>query len=126
MKASELMIGNWVNFAEENVLFQIVEIDSEGLTVENKSDKTWIELETFEPIPLTEEWLAKFGFVKSEEKFNYFERVTYNNYTLEANKRIISFSIDKYKCLDCSHDHVKYVHQLQNLYFALTGEQLKL
>jgi hypothetical protein len=71
-------------------------------------------------ITLTEEWLLKFGY--SQDR---------NGYSLE-DKNSLSFSVTaegEYK--PCWNDRVlsaglttKYVHQLQNLYFALTGEEL--
>ena len=75
-----------------------------------------------QPIPLTEEWLLKFGFVdknytlelKAKRKtivFNWFSKV------VSTGKRSGYYS-RKYR-------HIKYVHQLQNLYFALTGEELE-
>ena len=72
-------------------------------------------------IPLTEEWLLKFGFnfVKSThdeaECYDYFYNLLYlnmANHSISINgKCVLSFIPD-------------YIHQLQNLYFALTGEEL--
>lgn len=68
-----------------------------------------------EPIPLTEEWLLRFGFEKDR-----------SGYRLD-DINSLSFS-ENY--IVCWHDKVlgikqiEYVHQLQNLYFTLTGEEL--
>ena len=77
-----------------------------------------------EPIPLTEEWLLKFGFERHHSDYSnsviYIKDVPNNNefkwgvYPLELGS---GFIINKSK-------NLKYVHQLQNLYFALTGEEL--
>jgi hypothetical protein len=67
------------------------------------------------PIPLTEEWLLRFGFEKK-----------YKNYEMG------DFMFFKGSCSRISYKlsligiNIKHVHQLQNLYFALTGEELKL
>ena len=69
------------------------------------------------PIPLTEEWLLKFGFEITKAS------VTHNH----------TFSIDNFKVNNLLRGgqfwyrevELKYVHQLQNLYYALTGEELK-
>jgi len=70
-------------------------------------------------IPLTKEWLLKFGFFK------------YNNaYVLEKpneNTMDFSFSVWQDMTYNSSEFPVKldYVHQLQNLYFALIGSELQ-
>jgi hypothetical protein len=73
----------------------------------------------FKPIPLTEEWLVRFGFEKSA-----FNENVYSNKSIILDKRKLGWllcdnSIDNLK-------HIKHVHQLQNLYFALTQEELTL
>ena len=75
----------------------------------------------FEPIPLTEEWLLKFGFVNGgksdfdKKKLSIHLPSFYytNGRTFYNSWRIMDYS-------------VKSVHQLQNLYFALTGEELEI
>lgn len=70
-------------------------------------------------IPLTKEWLLKLGFFK------------YNNaYVLEKPKENtidFSFSVWQDMTYNSSEFPVKldYVHQLQNLYFALIGSELQ-
>lgn len=75
------------------------------------------------PIPLTEEWLLRFGFEKQEADtdFKYIYRnaqcrVSENNdgFLSYWPEEMWGFSVD-----------IQYVHQLQNLNFALTGEELK-
>jgi hypothetical protein len=81
------------------------------------------------PIPLTEEWLVKFGFEWSvrhqaykKARFVYVidfykEHPQYENSACFLNREHRSGD-----CLVC----LEYVHQLQNLYFALTGQELTL
>jgi hypothetical protein len=76
--------------------------------------------DVLEFIPLTEEWLLKFGFEKSsgtsvsfQLESKYFDIRYYN--------QEISIISDRD---DLKMIQVKYVHQLQNLYFALVGEEL--
>jgi len=75
-------------------------------------------LENIEPIPLTEEWLLKFGFEIKQGRFGneYWGKI--NLYT-SSDKKIVF-------CFDGYLKGIKYVHQLQNLYFALTGNELTL
>lgn len=74
----------------------------------------FVDYKDLQPIPLTEEWLLKFGF----ELKNWGIKVWY----------LKGFEIDQHfylKGIDWG-VRFKYVHQLQNLYFALTGKELTL
>jgi len=68
----------------------------------------------FEPIPLTEEWLERFGF-EEDDSVGWLKRFDKSD----------SFFIDL-SFMYWGENSVKltHVHQLQNLYFALTGEEL--
>lgn len=73
------------------------------------------------PIELTEEFIERLGFTKI--KSNYEESETYdffkeNIYLDMANT---SIKINNVYCLSFI---PAYVHQLQNIFFALTGEEL--
>lgn len=80
----------------------------------------------FRPIPLTEEWLLKLGFVKKED----YDEELGALYELEwwggFYKKEDYFIPKPYYFADafCNDFKLRYVHQLQNLYFALTGEEL--
>ena len=71
------------------------------------------------PIPLTEEWLLKFGFVpeKMEDGF-----LSYRLKFVDISMPYFEFTYD----YGTESFEVKYVHQLQNLFFALTGTELTL
>lgn len=71
-----------------------------------------------DPIPLTKDWLTRFGFDKyPNEVWSLLLwspcLIDRDGYFLFAMHGVIVTEI-------------QYVHQLQNLYFALTGEELKL
>jgi hypothetical protein len=71
-------------------------------------------------IPIAEEWLEKFGLVVkrtySENKDGLVCRGD-DKFDFDSNQTCLVFKVGlKYK--------IEYVHQLQNLYFALTGEEL--
>jgi hypothetical protein len=110
MNASELRIGNWAN---------IIGIDCQ---VESIDPPYVNKTEDFKPIPLSEEWLLKSGFVKG----SHFDGVIYKTEQLT----VIYTDSNFYK-LDQEHYHtegipLKYLHQLQNLYFTLSGEEINL
>lgn len=79
-------------------------------------------LSNIKPIPLTEEWLLKFGFEKGNDFIGdcfYIEREK-EDFVLHPKKDYFYF----YFLYDSV--EVKHVHQLQNLYFVLTNEELTL
>jgi hypothetical protein len=63
-------------------------------------------------IPLTEEWLVNFGFEQSTESI------------FKKNGILIISDVIFEVFLGSVIVKLQYVHQLQNLYFALTGEEL--
>ena len=118
MKASELRIGNWAseeNESEEYFELQIINYN-------------WIkDHDAFEPIPLTEEWLVKFGFEYCSESEG-FQMKGFHVENREFDKYSSNIKKDEFGIWfinSCLVD-LKHVHQLQNLYFALTGEELTL
>lgn len=129
MKTTELRIGNLVyttNDNEEDIttldLSEIIQIDIFGngfCNTETDIGKRYSDIEDYcyftkncelKPIPITEEWLLKFGF----------EGWDIDNYTLI----LTNGNFFKLECLDPIATNIFYVHQLQNLYFALTGKEL--
>jgi hypothetical protein len=120
IKANELRIGNLVIYSNGSILFKVIGISEFGIDIENEVEKTYIEYDEFEPIQLTEEWLLKFGFEK-QMMWTYAINII-------GNQKLIYYlgekgwSIGNKNYSDFS--NLKYVHQLQNIYFALTGEEL--
>ena len=110
MKASELRIGNLVMDGKDIEQVNARMID---MLVKTEAD--------FDSIPLTEEWLLKFGFQKSMSWTYVVE--------LNGNLKLVYYLGEKgwsigFKSYS-DFSNLEYVHQLQNLYFALTGEELK-
>ena len=86
----------------------------------------------FKPIPLTEEILLKCGFSCTEESgtskgFSIGENIVTYDYLVYLTwlKRIDGKGLDPYPFYRNGRHIVKYLHQLQNLYYALTGEELE-
>jgi len=83
----------------------------------------FMTLNQCEPIPLTEEWLLKLGFIKSPLNDTDFE----TEYLYQLNNPMIILNEERgFFFVDACNKQLEYVHQLQNLYFALTGEELGL
>jgi hypothetical protein len=128
MKAEELRIGNWIQDLEcEPYYFQIEELQKHvGHEIWAYYRNGSIKANEVEGIPLTEEWLLKFGFQRHHE--DYFNNVIYIKDVVGKTK----FEWGVYpKGIGSGHivkDCVllEHVHQLQNLIHALTGEELTL
>lgn len=113
MKANELRLGNIIEFNKEP--FNVCVIYDNA--IENES---WCKpLNELHPIPLTKEWLVKFGFDGRKD----FKWIGIVGVQLRDSKYYISLK-DLSNVLFHSIVEIKYVHQLQNLYFTLTGEEL--
>ena len=124
MKANELRIGNYIEF-DSSVRTLVIEDEQGFIEVRSIGESGVNEWSDYgasgcvsnpKPIPLTEEWLIKFGFEKLEgwDDMYYF--------------KIGDFQVYEYNVSGYEYDdfNIKHVHQLQNLYFALTGEELKI
>jgi len=109
MTANELRIGNLIqdNNKEWIVSAQLIYSVVEGNGY----------LAGFKPIPLTEEWLVKLGFkyMGSAPTLGINESWNHGNVRIEQlqSKDLVFHGLQ-----------IKYVHQLQNLVHALTGEEL--
>lgn len=116
MEASELRIGNWVNGIGGPCLVRGT--TKGGIWLMTKVSET--DEFAVSPIPLTEEWLLKFGFEPYE---NIGNRRLYHIETFIVESSIPAAPVyyTSSRELIC---FIEYVHQLQNLYFALTGEEL--
>ncbi len=133
MKANELRIGNFINHIDfERLGIPHKEVFHLNNAV-NEAIINYCSSELYQPIPLTEEWLYKFGFQNIDKGDN--DYITYtdpnHDYYLQIDVRRKN---GKYSILDnslyfddlrnFSMVDIMYVHQLQNLYFALTEEEL--
>lgn len=111
MKATELRIGNWVQYNA----FAGVVCSSDLFDI----DKGIIKAQ---PIPLTEEWLTRFGFSLGDD--GWYSICMPSGIFLAIEEDMYEVTVGQ--GADFSHTLIElnYVHQLQNLYFALTGEEL--
>lgn len=122
MKASELRIGNLVKKGND---LCTVKGYYDNLFIVEDTEKIEFKSNVFDnlkPIPLTEEWLLKFGFVKSKVSSQFDkEKLTIQIANeLEYHKKGRVY-FNSWAILE---SQPKYVHELQNIFFALTGEEL--
>ena len=78
----------------------------------------------YKPIPLTEDWMLRFG----AEKEIYEEGSDEYYLIIRRDKFSIIWESDDNVYCDISENvfKLKYVHTMQNMYYALEGEELKL
>mgnify|MGYP003661603255 CR=1 FL=1 len=144
MDAKELRIGNYIldyeAEPEVSIYWKVEEIQrlsndkalNQTLGVTYRKGSCWTC--DPEPIPLTEEWLVKFGFTchwDDDYDNHVFSLIRSGNYDdviidpswvsqTECNSFVIAH-------FDYEMDlEIKHVHQLQNLYLALTNEELRI
>lgn len=125
LSAGELRIGNYI-FDWNNEYCNVYELHRDKLssTINGyKVDNTFIR--QFKPIPLTEEWLLKFGFVNIDDEIDFSEFM-FNKFSIYGSGFDCQNPFYYEPQSNCNTIEVKYVHQLQNLYWCLTGEELKL
>ena len=121
MNANELRLSNLVStIYDPNICFSVTRVSrvAVDLTSANKLI-TGIGYPSLVPIPLTGELLLKFGFEKC-----------FNRYSLLAVKSNVNFIVlfldDKFQYDDLRfRTELKYIHQLQNLYFVLANQELE-
>lgn len=119
----KLMIGDWAYTTDKHEtiidIHDLIEIESGTIQVVG--------------IPLTEEWLLKFGF--EEDPSNNFFSFYLSDYDENefSRQRMDYWFRDEFSAAELCRAGVcfkrvkiQYVHQLQNLYHALTGEELKI
>lgn len=120
MQANELRIGNYV-FDDLGMISKVQEITDKGILTVGTIRHTHLT----EPIPLTEQWLIDFGFEENElflKRHKYdMTRLYYNPNELLIRMRVVSRD-----SITINFEHIKHVHQLQNLYFCLTGNELSI
>lgn len=120
----ELRIGNVVMYGSDiAIIYRLgATYCYSNLLIENTTGVTTDEIKYHSGIPLTEEWLLKMGFKKRQDPG------IFGMYTKDE-----CWDLDKfeggYYFKDHELNHINSapmicVHQMQNLFFALTGEEL--
>lgn len=118
MKPNELRIGNWIK-EKDGRLIHI----HDGFGIDH--------YEQFEPIPITPEILKQAGFdfipdwdYPDRSKDDAFVKIPY--IISETNNNVYGLSWYIAGIFASTPTELIYLHQLQNLYFALTNEELQI
>jgi hypothetical protein len=131
IKSKDLRVGNLVKDRGEKVIkIDFVEHVEEGydtkfgqnVSVEGVDVHPFTEYsDKANAIPITEEWIIRFGFEKHEnnwwriclcDNWTYLYWGPWQGFRLSINKRSVMLP------------HIKHVHQLQNFVYWLTGDEL--
>lgn len=114
IEARELRIGNF--FIEENSgeIIKVIGLEEKRIVFSGMFLDKWQS----KPIPLTEEILLKCGFTERYDEV-FFIATGYVEIIYLKGELYLSIE-GQLLPLQCEH-----LHQLQNLYFALTGEELE-
>lgn len=123
----EFRIGNLVNY--KGKVHEVVGTQKNHVYVLGETNDYFVNKDNLElePIILTEEWLMRFRGKPLENGYwisLYNLRAEFHFELFKNTDEIVTRVKSDFS--DLILDRIKYVHQLQNLYFALTGEGLTL
>ena len=122
MNANELRIGNYVDLYSTTA--QVCRHDF------NTESPKGLAVDRGEPIPLTEEWFIKLGLKTKCFAYTDSNGTPFFGWAETHQSRLKFYSVNNGVVWICRINdkvdlcEIKHVHQLQNLYFALTGEEL--
>lgn len=123
MTITELRIGNLV-YTDRMIDNELVVVNTISYNPDKKdyllsiSHFPYLTISQCKPIPLTEEWLVRFGFELYGEK-EYHGNGSYPILVWDD-----GFWLDDNETGTINDKPILYVHQLQNIHFVLTGEEL--
>lgn len=112
MEAKELRIGNLV--------FDGKGVYEVSLLTFQKDNEQGYYFKNLSPIRITGGWLKRFGFEKNE---NGEYEIQNTSFFYSKSKEHTDYWV--FRTMEYDTIEVKYVHQLQNLYFAITGKELE-
>lgn len=132
MKANELRVGNYIKDSIYNTTLKVIELSENDLMayVIDRSKFPLPDGYSLEPIHITPEVLEKCGFVP-----NAIGQLAIEVLGIDTHLELITID-DGYCYVNLNQinefgnsqnvaiDRIRHLHQLQNLYFALTGEEL--
>lgn len=121
LNSIDLRIGNYISdiWASENAAWQVKKFTDKKVWYGSFNCK----IENAKPIKITEEWLLKFGFYlyyKSDIHIRYdLDKEGHFHVTIDPNNNNIIFRYSGHTIRQ-----IMFIHELQNLYFAICGIEL--
>jgi len=133
--AKSLRIGNIViaNGLYEREILTVEQIGTAGTFRDDKRVVLFKNRDVgefvsdLEGVEITPEWLERMGFYRKDNSSVYRTTIAYEetNYPAELQQTGDGIQVCR-SGIGAITAPVEYVHQLQNLYYALTGEELKI
>lgn len=123
--SKELRIGNLAE-SPTGWIGSVIELKSSFVRLYEKDDLSAYNFgsDLIDPIPITPEWLERLGFDYKEHKdilsLAIDDKTIVLAYTNPLEIELCHFYSEETTLLK----HIIYVHQIQNLIFALTGQEL--
>ncbi len=128
MKTNELRIGNYLNGKQGHVIITEIRTNN-SVKIHDNTSSFYVGI-CLIPIEITEEWLLKLGFKKTDNQYmdNYIIKTDvslFNSVGYDEEEKKWYYNND-YSDAGCYFvTYIKYVHELQNLYFAINKNELK-
>lgn len=133
MKANELRIGNIISINSfPSEIFTLTAIDdhaSRCLVLDKDGYKMSYNNDQILPIPLTDEWMEKFGYtwdnsslIDEDDEHKCYHVCGLKFYVGRKSSFLCcenEYGFDQW----CQDFNLQYVHQFQNLHFALSGKE---
>ena len=129
MKSTELRIGNLVSFGGR--MATVYQVNRSGAVLQYDGDtnteiegvrRSTVSANDIEPVRITEEILLKSGFYKDEGSIRLYIKHVMNS-NIRAFRVLLSNTGLYFPNVEWG-VNMTGVHQLQNLYFSITGQEL--
>ena len=128
VKKEDCRLGNYLYWGVNVVKvlgvinFPVLEKNNQCFYFErNNAPNHWDSEDNLDAIELTESWLDDLGFEKSILPISNCMKFFKGNISIIIDRTFHSIHVGVQRIDD---RNIKYVHQLQNLYFSLTGQEL--
>jgi hypothetical protein len=121
LKQQDVRVGNLVFETLEGVPACQIKLDAEQICLIEESDMVYVG------IPITEGRLTDLGF---QDNNSYFSLIDFPEFKVSWSIRIVSTGERRHFYLDDNFPEsfqirLEYIHEIQNLFHSLTGEELK-
>jgi len=126
MKPTELRLGNLFIEKHSQEIIEVIELKKDAIVFTGSFKDAWQAV----PIPLTYEWMKKLGFDTMDYEVDVIEwgmsddpyfSIEQAGVPPEDKPYMFTYDVG----MGETEIEVKYVHELQNLYFAIKRKELK-